>query len=118
MPAVLGRSAGDLDRVYGDGAYAGGPRYRAVAAHRQALPNAEGVFRPKASGVRVAATLDPLTGRGCRNAAECTFSRFKRVLGSGLRSRSLDGQGAEASIAARALNRMAALGLPRAERVA
>jgi Transposase DDE domain len=139
VPPMLGRIAGRVGRVYGDGAYAGGPTHRAVAERRQALPNAEGVFRPKASDVRAAATLDPLTGRGRharhvaregraaweratgygrRNAAEWTFSRLKRVLGGGLRSRGLDAQSAEASIAVRALNRMAALGLPRAERVA
>jgi len=138
-PAMLGRIVGRLDCVRGDGAYAGGPTYRAVVEHRQPLPNAEGVFRPKAPDVRVAATLDPLSGRGRhaqhvardgraaweratghgrRNAAEWTFSRFKRVLGGGLRSRSLGAQRVEASIAARALNRMTALGLPRAERLA
>jgi Transposase DDE domain len=107
VPGMLGRIAGRLDCVYGDGAYAGGPTHRAVAERRQALPNAEGVFRPKAPDVRVAATLDPLTGRGRharhvaregraaweratgygrRNAAEWTFSRLKRVLGTGPRS--------------------------------
>ena len=120
VPAMLGRIAGRLGRVYGDGAYAGGPTHRTVAEHRQALPNAEGVFRPRAPDVRAAATLDPLTGRGrharhvsrdgCaawerataygrRNAAEWTFSRLERVFGAGLRSRSLDGQRAEAGIA-------------------
>ena len=64
VPAMLGRINGRLKRVYGDGAYAGGPTYRAVAERRQALPNAEGVFRPKAPDVRAAARLDPLTGRG------------------------------------------------------
>lgn len=139
VPAMLGRVAGRLGRVYGDGAYAGGPTYRAVAEHRQALPNAEGVFRPKAPDVRVAATLDPLTGRGRharyvaregraaweqamdygrRNAAEWTFSRLKRVFGAGLRSRSFDAQRIEAGIAVRALNTMAALGMPRALRIA
>jgi Transposase DDE domain len=139
LPAMLGRIGGRLGRVYGDGAYADGPAYRAVAERRQAPPNAEGVFRPKATDVRVAATLDPLTGRGRhaqhvardgrtaweratgygrRNAAEWTFSRLKRVLGGGLRSRAFDAQRVEAGIAVRALNRMAALGLPRAERVA
>ncbi len=54
---MLGRIAGRIGRVYGDGAYAGGPTYRAVAGHRQVPPNAEGVFRPKAPDVRVAATL-------------------------------------------------------------
>ena len=141
VPAMLGRIAGRLGRVYGDGAYAVGPTHRAVAERRQALPNAEGVFRPKAPDVRAAAAgrLDPLTGRGRhalvvardgraaweqatgygrRNAAEWTFSRLKRLLGRGLRSRGLDGQRAEARIAICALNRMAELGLPRAQRVA
>jgi hypothetical protein len=64
VPAMLGHIAGRLGRVYGDGAYAGGPTYRAVAERRQMLPNAEGVFRPRAPDVRAAARLDPLTGRG------------------------------------------------------
>ena len=139
VPAMLGRIEGLIGRVYGDGAYAGGPTYHAVTQHRQALPNAEGVFRPKVSDVRMAATLDPLTGRGRharhvardgraaweratgygrRNAAEWTFSRLKRLLGPGLRSRGLGTQRIEAGIAVRALNRMAALGMPRAERIA
>ncbi len=139
VAGMLGRIAGRIGRVYGDGAYAGGPTYRAVAQHPQPLPNAEGVFRPKASDVRVAARLDPLSGRGrharhvvrdgraeweCatsygrRNAAEWSFSRLKRVLGTGLRSRSLDAQRVEAGIAVSALNRMAELGMPQAQRVA
>jgi len=139
VPRMLGRIKGRLGRVYGDGAYAGGPTYRAVAERRQALPNAEGVFRPRAPDVRAAARLDLLTGRGRhalvvardgraawekatgygkRNAAEWTFSRLKRVLGGGLRSHSLGGQRAEVGIAVRVLNRMAELGMPRAERVA
>lgn len=139
VPAVLARIEGRVGRVYGDGAYAGGPTYRVVAERRQALPNAEGVFRPKAPDVRAANRLDPLIGRGrharwvaCdgraaweratgygrRNAAEWTFSRLKRVLGGGLRSRSLEAQQVEARIAVRTLNRMAELGMPRAQRVA
>lgn len=141
MPAMLGRITGRLGRVYGDGAYADGPTHRAVAERRQVLPNAEGVFRPKAPDVRAAAAGRPdlVSGRGRhalviardgrtararatrygrRDAAEWTFSRLKRVLGRGLRSRSLEAQRAEARIAVNALNRMAELGLPRAERVA
>ncbi len=139
VSSLLGNIEGQIGRVYGDGAYAGGPTYRAVAEHRQMLPNAEGVFRPKAPDARAAATLHPLSGRGRhaqhvardgravweratgygrRNAAEWTFSRLKRVLGTGLRSRGLDTQRVETGIAVRALNRMAALGMPRAERVA
>jgi hypothetical protein len=49
---------------------------------------------------------------------EWTFSRLRRVLGRGLRSRGLEAQRAEARIAVNVLNRMAELGLPRAERMA
>ncbi|MBI0436018.1 hypothetical protein D9598_19575 [Roseomonas sp. KE0001] len=136
---MLNRITGRIGRVYGDAAYAGGPTYRAVAEHRQALPNAEGVFRPKAPDVTEADQLDPLSGRGRharhvardgrraweratgygrRNAAEWTHSRYKRVLGAGLRSRTLEAQRAETAIAAGALNRMAELGMPRAVRIA
>lgn len=139
VPGMLTRIAGRIGRVYGDGAYAGGPAHRAVAEHRQCLPNAEDVFRPRAPAVRSAARLDPLSGRGRharhvalegraaweratgygrRNAAEWTFPRLKRVLGGGLRSRSLGAQRIEAAIMARVLNRMAELGMPRAERLA
>ena len=58
------------------------------------------------------------TEYGRRNAAEWTFSRLKRVLGGGLRSRRLDAQQIEATIAAQVLNRMAELGMPRAHRIA
>lgn len=136
VPTLLGRITGRLRRVYGDGAYAGGPTHRAVAERLQRLPNAEGIFRPKAPDVRATSRLDPLTGRGRhtlvvardgraaweqatgyrrRNAAEWTFSRLKRVLGRGLRAYSLEAQQAEAHIAIRVLNRMAELGLPRAQ---
>jgi hypothetical protein len=139
VAAMLGRIAGRLGRVYGDGAYAGGPTHRAGAERRQLLPNAEGVFRPRAPAVRAAARLDPLTARGRharhvaregraaweratgygrRNAAEWTFSRLKRVLGGGLRSRSPEAQRIEAAVAARVLDRMAEIGMPRARRVA
>lgn len=59
VPAMLDRIEGRIGRVYGDGAYAGGRTYSAVAGHRQVLPNAEGVFRPKAPDVRAAGQLDP-----------------------------------------------------------
>ena len=97
------------------------------------------MFRPPSPAVRAAARLDPVaargrhvrhvaregraaweraTGYGRRNIAEATFSRLKRVLGGTLRSRSLEAQRVEVAIAARALNRMAELGMPRAQRVA
>ena len=95
--------------------------------------------RSRPVAVRAAYRLDPLTGRGrharrvaregrtawarttCygkRNVAGWTFSRLERVLGGALRSRNLEAQRVEAGIALRALNRMAELGMPRAQRVA
>ncbi len=138
VPGMLGRIAGRLRRVYGDGAYSGGPTHRVVAERRQLLPNAEGAFRPRAPAVRAAARLDQLSARGRRarhiaregraawrramgygrrNAAEWTFSRLKRVLGGALRSRGSEAQRVEAAIAAAALNRMAEFGMPRTRRV-
>ena len=75
-------------------------------------------FRRAMSDSTRGAAWERATGYGRRNAAEWTFSRLKRVLGPGLRSRGLGAQRAEAGIAVRALNRMAALGMPRAERIA
>jgi hypothetical protein len=57
------------------------------------------------------------TGYGRRNAAEWTFSQLRRVLSTGPRSRSLNARRVEARIAVATLNRMAALAMPRAERV-
>ncbi len=88
VPALLGAIDGDLGRVYGDGAYAGGPTHRAVAERRQALPNAEGVFRPKAPDVRAAAALDPLSGRGrhARSVARDGRAAWERATGYGRRN--------------------------------
>ena len=52
------------------------------------------------------------------NESHCPTARYIGVLGRGLRSRGFEAQRAEARIAVNALNRMAELGLPRAERVA
>jgi len=60
VPALLSGIEGQVGRVYGDGAYAGTPTYAAVAERRQALPNAEGVFRPKAQLISI--TIPNCTG--------------------------------------------------------
>ena len=64
------------------------------------------------------AAWERAVGYGRRYAAEWTFSRLKRVLGGQLRSPGPEAQRVEAAIAARALNRMAEIGMPRAQRVA
>jgi hypothetical protein len=82
---MLGSIEGQLGRVYGGGAYAGGPTYRAVAEHRQALPERRRRVPPKAPDVRDAATLDPLTGRG-RHARTSPARGRARGSSAGLRS--------------------------------
>jgi hypothetical protein len=88
LPKMLERLTGRIGRVYGDAAYAGGPTYRAAAERRQALPNAKGVFRPKAPDVRAADELDPLTGRGrhARHVARDGRRAWERATGYGRRN--------------------------------
>ncbi len=66
MLVLLDRTTNRIRHVYVDTGYAGGPTYRAVVEHRQVLPNAEGVFRPKAPDVGAAAKLAFLIRRGRR----------------------------------------------------
>ena len=53
-----------------------------------------------------------------RALAEAAISRYKRVIGDTLRARTDPGQATEVAIAARALNRMLALGRPQSVRIA
>ena len=56
------------------------------------------------------------SGYNKRARVECTFSRYKRILGPALRSRNLAAQRVESRIGCRILNRMSALGMPRSVR--
>ena len=138
LPSLLGQFKGRIDRFFGDGAYDGAPTYALLAKRRQGLPTPLGIVPPRSPAVRAVASLDPLSQRGkhCafvakhgrrkwqktfnygrRNLVEAAFSRYKRIMGDGLRGRSLPAQQVEAKIAIRALNRMADLGMPITERV-
>ncbi len=66
MLVLLDRTTNRIRRFYTGTAYAGEPTYRTVVEHRQVLPNAEGVFRPKAPDVGAAAKLASLIRRGRR----------------------------------------------------
>lgn len=57
------------------------------------------------------------SGATRQSLAENAVSRFKALVGIKLTSRKLESQRTEASGTCRALNRMAALGLPRSERI-
>ena len=58
------------------------------------------------------------TGYNARAKAEAAVSRYKRVIGDALRSRTDDRQVTEVAIAIRALNRMLELGRPKSVRIA
>ena len=53
-----------------------------------------------------------------RALAEAAVSRYKRVIGDTLRSRTVPGQATEVAIAVHALNRMLELGRPKSVRIA
>jgi hypothetical protein len=58
------------------------------------------------------------SGYGWRALVECDISRWKRVLGDGLRSQTDGRQASEVAIAANVLNRMLELGRPEYVRIA
>jgi hypothetical protein len=57
-------------------------------------------------------------GYGRRSLAETAVSRYKAIIGRGLRARTLPGQKTEARVACAVLNRMTGLGRPVSQRVA
>ncbi len=58
------------------------------------------------------------TGYNARAKAEAAISRYKRVIGDALRSRTDGRQATEVAIAVRVLNRMLELGRPKSVRIA
>jgi hypothetical protein len=60
----------------------------------------------------------PASGYNWRALVECDISRWKRVLGDGLRSQTDGRQASEVAIAADVLNRMLELGRPEYVRIA
>jgi hypothetical protein len=122
--------AGEVASFTGDGAYDRDEVYAAVAARH---PHADVVVPPRSSAVPSATAgtaptrrdrhLQSIAERGrmgwqkasgynWRALVEADVSRWKRVIGPGLRSRTDRRQATEVSIAAAALNRMLDLGRP------
>jgi hypothetical protein len=74
---------------------------------------------PRRSGLRQPDNAwQKASGYNRRALAESAISRYKRVVGDALRSRTDRRRATEAAIAARALNRMLELGRPESVRVA
>ena len=113
-----------------DGAYDGAPTYDAVAARAGSIPviipphvtavlSATAVHHPsqRDQHITLMATKGRLgwqkeTGYGRRSLVETTMGRYKAIIGSGLRARSLPGQRAEAAAGVAVLNRMLHAGRP------
>jgi Transposase DDE domain len=133
---LLDQVEGAVASFTGDGAYDREDVYDAVAARH---PDASVVVPPRSSAVpSEAAETAPTqrdrhlqqiaacgrlgwqtaSGYNRRALAEAAVSRYKRVIGDALRSRTDRRQATEAAIAVRALNRLLELGRPQSVRIA
>jgi hypothetical protein len=119
-----------------DGAYDRDDVYEAVAARH---PDAAVVVPPRRDAVpseaaetaptqrdrhlqliaeRGRMSWQKTTGYQARAKAETAVSRYKRVIGDALRSRTEPGRATEMAVAVHALNRMLELGRPKSVRIA
>jgi hypothetical protein len=133
---LLDQVEGAVASLTGDGAYDRADVYGAVAERH---PEAAVVVPPRRDAVpSEAAETEPtqrdghlrciaergrrgwqkVSGYNRRALAESAISRYKRVVGDALRSRTDRRRATEAAIAARALNRMLELGRPESVRLA
>jgi len=134
---LLGQIPGPLASVTADGAYDGDPVYRAVA-ERQPDPPVAVIIPPRSTAVpsSTAGTTpsqrdrhiqvigdkgrmgwQKAVGYGRRSHAETMMFRFKAIIGSSLRARTLPAQKTETKAACSVLNRMTRLGMPASQRV-
>src|SRR3954451_21327559 len=133
---LLDRIDGAVASVTGDGAYDRDDVYAEVMTR---YPDAEVIVPPRANAVPSAAAESAPTqrdrhlrciaergrmgwqwvsGYNWRALVECDISRWKRVIGDGLRSQTDGRQASEVAIAADVLNRMLELGRPEYVRIA
>jgi Transposase DDE domain len=134
--SLLDQVTGPIASFTGDGAYDRDDVYSNVTERH---PDAEVVVPPRSTAVpSEAAETAPtqrdrhlqlisehgrmgwqkMTGYNRRALAETAVSRFKRVIGDALRSRTESGQATEVAIAVHALNHMLELGRPKSVRIA
>jgi Transposase DDE domain len=132
---LLDQVAASLASFTGDGAYDQEGVYASVAERH---PGAAVIVPPRSSAVpsKMAETAptqrdrhlqliaehgrmgwQKASGYNWRALVEADISRWKRVIGDGLRSRTAGGQAREVAIAAGALNRMLELGRPEYVRI-
>lgn len=134
---LLGQIPGPIASVTADGTYDGDPVCRAVSERQPDLPVAV-VIPPRSTAVpslkaRTAPTQrdrhiqiiqakgrrgwQKAVGYGRRPHAETAIFRYKTVVASRLRARTLPAQKTEAKVACSVLNRMTRLGMPVFQRV-
>ena len=139
LPDLLEQVDGRIETYLADGAYDGEPTYQRLIQRRQSLPLPRVVIPPRGARDERTRELDLLRSRDChidaiqshgrmawqktsgynrRALVETSFSRYKRIIGGRLRTRSLPAQRTEAWIGISILNKMASLGMPVTERVA
>ncbi len=135
---LLDQIPGPIASVTADGAYDGEPVYRAVA-ERQPDPPVAVIIPPRSTAVPGPAADTPTpsqrdehirmirdkgrmawqkaTGYGRRSHAETAMFRYKALIGSSLRARTLSAQKTETKAACSVLNQMTNLGMPASQRV-
>ena len=118
---LLDQVHGPVASFTGDGAFDRDDVYAAVAARH---PDAAVIVPPRSSAVpsevaeRGRMGWQRASGYNWRALAESDVSRWKRVIGDGLRSQTDRRQASEVAIAANVLNRMLELGRPKYVRIA
>ena len=137
VPGLLEQVEGEIASFVADDAYDGEPVSQAVA-RKQHDPPPDVVIPPRASAVLNADAVDlpsprdrhiqliaekgrmgwqRATGYGRRSRVETAIGRYKHLIGSKLRARSLATQQGEVAIAVEALNRMIRVAKPLSVRV-
>ncbi len=133
---LLDQIPGPIRSVTADGAYDGEPVYRAVGerspthrwpshpARATAAPSTEAETAPSQRDqhlrlIRERGRLgwQRAVGYGRRALGETAMSRYKALIGRGLRARSLPAQKTEARVSCTVLNRMTGLGMPVSQRI-
>jgi hypothetical protein len=133
---LLDQITAPLASLIGDGAYDQAGIYRTIAQHH---PDAAVIVPPRSTAVLTeTAESTPtqrdrhlqniaehgrvgwqkMSGYTCRALVETSISRFKRVIGDVLRSRTDRRRGNEVALAIHVLNRMLELGRPKSVRIA
>ena len=125
VASLTGDGAYDREGVYGAVAERHPEAVVVVPPRRDAVPSGTAETAPtqRDRHLRLIAEHGRLgwqkaSGYNRRALAEAAMSRYKRVIGDALRSRTDPGRATEVAIAARALNRMLELGRPESVRVA